>query len=78
MLYGIIGVLFVNNVALRQFDFRGWWSVTPKNGGEGAVNENYRLKSGAVILEVGTSFLRPVCAQLGQTRPDQTRPHIII
>ena len=40
MLYGIIGVLFVYNFALRKFDFRGRWSATPKNTNGGEVKEN--------------------------------------
>ena len=33
MLYGMIGVPCLYNFALRKFDFRGLWSVTPKNRG---------------------------------------------
>ena len=33
MLYGMIGVPFSYNSALRKFDFRGRWSATPKNQG---------------------------------------------
>ena len=40
MLYGMIGVPFVNNSALRKFDFRGRWSVSHKK--RGAVKENSR------------------------------------
>ena len=38
MLFGSMGVTFVYNFALRQYDFRGRWSATPKN--RGAVKEN--------------------------------------
>ena len=34
MLYVKIGVTIVYNFALRKFDFRGWWSPTPKNRGQ--------------------------------------------
>ena len=33
MLYGMIGIPFVYNSALRKFDFRSRWSVSPKNRG---------------------------------------------
>ena len=32
-LYGMIEALFVYNSALRKFDFRERWSVSPKNSG---------------------------------------------
>ena len=38
MLYGMIGVPFVLNSALRKFDFIGQWSVSQKK--KEAVKEN--------------------------------------
>ena len=38
MLYGMIGVPFIYNSALRKFDFRGQWSVSPNS--RGGVKDN--------------------------------------
>ena len=49
------GVPFVYNSALRKFDFRGRWSVSPKNSGPSKKTEDQTgLKSGGSSLVVGT------------------------
>ena len=59
MLYGIIGVPFVYNFALRKFDFRGRWSATPKNRGRSKKTQGWiGLKSGGGSLAVGTYLQR--------------------
>ena len=56
MLYGKIGVTIVYNFALRKFDFRGWWSATPKIGGRSKKTQGKTaLKTEAVVWQwVGT------------------------
>ena len=54
-LCGINGVPFVYNFALRNFDFRGQWSVTPKNRGQSKKTQGWTvLKNGGVSLAVGS------------------------
>ena len=59
MLYGMIGVPFVHNSAFRKFDFRGRWSVSPKNRGRSKKTQKWTgLKSGSGSLAVGTYLQR--------------------
>ena len=59
MLYGMIEVPFVCNFALRKIDFRGRWSVTPKNRGRSKkIQGQIGLKSGGGSLAVCTYLQR--------------------
>ena len=59
MLYGMIGVTFVYNSALRKFDFRGRWFVSPKNGGRSKKAQGQTdLKNEGSSLAVGTYLRR--------------------
>ena len=55
MLYGMIGVPFVYNSALRQLDFTGRWSVSPKNRGRSRKTHDQERtgmkKQGAVVWQ---------------------------
>ena len=51
--------LFIYNFALRKFDFRGWWSATPKNRGWSKKTQVWTgLKNGGGSLAVGTYLQR--------------------
>ena len=69
MLYGRIRVTIVYSFELKKFDFRGWWSATPKY--RGWSKKSYgptTLKNRGGSLAVGSYFQR------GSTPPPQHHP----
>ena len=59
MLHGMIGCTCLYNSALGKFDFRGQWSVSPKNRGQLKKTQGWiGLKSGGGSLAAGTYLQR--------------------
>ena len=59
MLIGRIGVTFVHNFVLRNYDFRWEWSATQKNSGRSKkIQGQTALKNGGGSLAVGSYLQR--------------------